>query len=247
MKVYGVSGLPGSGKSVISRIAKKEGIYTISMGNVIRKEAEKNNCSTGTMAVKLREKYGKNVVANRCVNEVYTHSKNNRHNKNNKVTVKKIYTTHSKNNKPQRYKKIEQDIYIIEGIRSPAEVTYFKKHFKNFKVIGIHSSPEKRFNRLKRRKRSDDSTDYIEFSRRDERELRFGIGDVIALSDYMLINDGPIQVFKNDIKALIANEIKLQNRSNNKNSGKQNRKYPKGQKKSKKYNKQRYNNKQQKR
>ena len=44
MKVFGVTGLPGSGKSIISRIAKKEGIYTISMGDVIREEAERNRC-----------------------------------------------------------------------------------------------------------------------------------------------------------------------------------------------------------
>ena len=58
LKVFGVTGLPGSGKSIISRIAKKEGIYTISMGDVIREEAERRNITTGKAAVILRKKYG---------------------------------------------------------------------------------------------------------------------------------------------------------------------------------------------
>ncbi len=251
MKVYGVSGLPGSGKSVISRIAKKEGIHTISMGDVIRNQAQKNNCTTGEMAVKLRKQQGNNVVAKICVQEIYdiSNRKNNKQN-NNKATVKKIYNTHKNKYPPKKLKKIEQDIYIIEGIRSTHEVNYFKKHFKNFKVIAIHSSPKMRFNRLKRRKRSDDSNDINVFHERDNRELNFGIGNVIALADYMLINDGPIQKFKNDVRALIENEIKLQNntqrrnKNKNKNKNKKNRKHKKGRKQHKKHDSKKSGNKQ---
>ena len=208
MKVFGVTGLPGSGKSIISRIAKKEGIYTISMGDVIREEAERNRCSTGVAAVNLRKKYGNNVVADRCVQKIKNYSKN-RYNQ--KTTVKKMYNTHTNNQTPKKYRKIKQDIYIIEGLRSPQEVSYFKKHFKNFKIIAIHSNPQSRFNRLKRRKRNDDSTDYKVFKERDNRELKFGIGNVISLADYMLINEGPIQIFKKNVRALILNELKPRN------------------------------------
>ena len=249
MKVYGVTGLPGSGKSIISRLAKKEGIYTISMGDVIRKEAEKQNCTTGEAAVNLRKRYGNNVVADRCVKEIFSHSRK----RNNKpVTVKKIYDTKTKHYPPKKFKKIEQDVYIIEGIRSPQEVKYFKKYFKNFKIIAIHSNPQERFNRLLRRKRSDDSTDYKVFLERDNRELKFGIGNVIALADYMLINEGHIQKFKNSAKVLIQNEIKPKNNFNrntgyNKNKNKQNRKFNKGRKQYPKYNSKKYNNKQKRR
>ena len=233
MKVYGVTGLPGSGKSIISRIAKKENIHTISMGDVIRKEAELNNCSTAQAAVNLRKKYGNNVVADRCVKHIQNNAKNHRFKK--KTQVKKIQNK-NKNKAPRKYKKIEQDVYIIEGIRSPYEVKYFKKFFKNFKVIAIHSNPESRFNRLKRRKRSDDSTDFKKFQERDRRELKFGIGNVISLADYMLINEGPIQIFKNNVRALITNEIKpKKHKSRNKNKIKQNRKFKKGRKQYQKY------------
>ena len=254
MKVYGITGLPGSGKSIISRIAKKENIYTISMGDVIRKEAELRNCSPGTAAVNLRKKYGNNVVADRCVKHIQTHAKNSRYRK--KTQVKKIHNK-NKNKAPRKYKKIEQDVYMIEGIRSPQEVKYFKKFFKNFKVIAIHSNPEARFNRLKRRKRSDHSAAYKDFLERDRRELKFGIGEVIALADYMLINEGPIQVFKNNVRALIVNEIKPKNQQQRKikpkgkgkpkGKAKQNRKPKKGRKQYKKYEPRRPGNKQVKR
>ena len=244
MKVFGVTGLPGSGKSIISRIAKKEGIYTISMGDVIREEAERNRCSTGVAAVNLRKKYGNNVVADRCVQKIKNYSKN-RYNQ--KTTVKKMYNTHTNNQTPKKYSKIEQDIYIIEGLRSPQEVSYFKKHFKNFKIIAIHSNPQSRFNRLKRRKRNDDSTDYKVFKERDNRELKFGIGNVISLADYMLINEGPIQIFKKNVRALILNELKPRNNkkyiSKNKNKNKSNRRYKQGKKQYKKHNPRKNNNK----
>ncbi len=237
MKVFGVTGLPGSGKSIISRIAKKEGVYTISMGDVIRKEAERRNCTPGEAAVNLRKQYGNNIVADRCIQEIFNHSKR-RNNRNGHV--KKIHNSNNKYNKPKKYKKIEQNVYIIEGIRSPYEVQYFRKRFKNFKIIAIHSNPQERFNRLIRRGRSDDSTDYKVFLERDNRELKFGIGNVIARADYMLINEGHIQNFKTNVRMLIQNEIKPRKpvhkgRSNNKSKGKSNRRSNKGRKQYPKY------------
>lgn len=243
MKVYGITGLPGSGKSIISRLARNQGVHIVSMGDVVRKEAEKQKCPPAVAAVNLRKYYGKNVIAERCVNEIIQHSKNSRYNKN---TTTKIYKTNNKNKSSHRkFKKVEQDVYIIEGIRSPYEVNIFKKNFKNFKIIAIHSNPDLRYNRLKRRKREDDSPDYRTFMERDRRELKFGIGSVIALADFMLINEGPIPIFKNNVRALIENEIKpkpskYQNKHFNK--GKQNRKPRKGQKQYKKYNNKRPNN-----
>lgn len=237
MKVYGVTGLPGSGKSIISRIAKKDGVYTVSMGDVIRKEAERQNCSTGEAAVNLRKRYGNNIVADRCIQEIFNHSRNRN---NNNMHMKKMYKSDKPHHPPQKYKKIEQDVYIIEGIRSQYEVQYFRKRFKNFKVIAIHANPKERFNRLKRRKRDDDSADYNVFKQRDQRELDFGIGNVIAEADFMLINEGHIQRFKKSVEALIEHEIKpkrnyRKNKSKPKIKSKPNRRPNQGRKQYAKY------------
>ena len=188
MQVIGVTGLPGSGKSIVARVAKNMDINVIRMGDVIRDEAIKRNAEIGETAVKLREEYGDYVVAERCVELIKERS--------NKETAEKELK------------------FIIEGLRSPYEVKIFKKNFKTFKVIAIHSSPKIRFMRLKRRKREDDSSNVNEFKKRDDRELKFGIGNVIATSDYMIVNEGPVWKFKNSIRSILKNEIKTKKSKN---------------------------------
>ena len=181
MQVIGVTGMPGSGKSVVARIAKNLGINVIRMGDVIRDEAMKKNADIGETAIKLREEYGKYVVARRSVEIINAELKNS--------------------------DKLDDLKFIIEGIRSPFEVEIFKKRFEDFKVIAVHSSPNTRFMRLKRRKRSDDSTNFIDFKKRDERELNFGIGNVIATSDLMIVNEGPFWKLKSSIRKILKDEM----------------------------------------
>jgi dephospho-CoA kinase len=57
-------------------------------------------------------------------------------------------------------------------------------------TIAVHASPETRFQRLFRRKRSDDPQGWESFLQRDMRELSLGLGNVIATADYMTINEG---------------------------------------------------------
>ncbi len=99
------------------------------------------------------------------------------------------------------------DLYMIEGIRSPYEVEIFRENFPNFKVITVHSTPHTRFNRLRKRMRLDDSAEKSEFLKRDKRELNFGIGDVIATSDYIIVNEGAIKKFKSIVRSILQNEI----------------------------------------
>ena len=180
MRVLGITGLPGSGKSVVTRVSNSLGITVIRMGDIIRDEALKRNEDIGETAIKLREEYGKYVVSHRSV----------------EIINEELKKSQSDNLK-----------FIIEGIRSPAEVEIFKKRFEDFKVIAVHSSPNTRFMRLKRRKRSDDSTNFIDFKKRDERELNFGIGNVIATSDYMIVNEGPFWKLKSSIRKILKDEM----------------------------------------
>jgi dephospho-CoA kinase len=200
MKVIGVTGLPGSGKSVVSRIAKKLDIPIVRMGDVIRDEAKKRNEETGVVAVQLRKEYGEFVVAERCVE-----------------IVNKYFNQEKSSHKVKSSKKC--NLFMIEGIRSQYEVEIFKKYFKNFKVIAIHSTPKTRFKRLKRRMRPDDSREESEFLIRDKRELNFGIGNVIATADYMVVNEGPIKKIKGIIRSILENEMQ----NNGKSKGKPNR------------------------
>ena len=206
MKIIGVTGLPGSGKSVVSRTAKRLNIPIIRMGDVIREEAKKRNEKPGDVAVELRKEYGEFVVAERCVERI----KNNIETKNNSD----IYTKNK-----SRVKVSKCSIYMIEGIRSQHEIEIFKKNFKEFVVIAVHSTPITRFKRLKKRMRPDDSREKSDFLLRDQRELNFGIGNVIATADYMVVNEGPLKKIKSIIRRILENEMQ----NNCKGKGKPNR------------------------
>ncbi|ADZ09407.1 UPF0200 protein [Methanobacterium lacus] len=203
MKVIGVTGLPGSGKSVVSRVAKQLGVHVIRMGDVIREEAKNRNKTTGEVAVELRREFGEFVIADRCVSKIlnYNQKPNTPNQRKNPVKV----------NKPT--------IFMIEGIRSDYEVEIFKKKFKDFKIIAVHSTPQTRFKRLKKRMRPDDSREESEFKLRDKRELDFGIGNVIATADYMVVNEGPLKKIKGIVRSILENELQ----SNGKGKGKSNR------------------------
>lgn len=99
----------------------------------------------------------------------------------------------------EEVKKSNEDFIIIEGIRSQYEVNLFKENFKNFKIISSFANPKLRFDRLKKRKREDDSTNINEFNERDNRELNLGIGNVIALSDKIIINETDLDNYKKEI------------------------------------------------
>ena len=66
MKIIGVTGMPGSGKSVVSRVAESLGMKVVKMGDVIREEAQHRNEDPGIVAVQLRKEYGINVLPSLC-------------------------------------------------------------------------------------------------------------------------------------------------------------------------------------
>ncbi|WP_286242053.1 AAA family ATPase [Methanobacterium ferruginis] len=183
MKVIGVTGMPGSGKSIVSRVAEKMGMKVVRMGDIIRDEAQRRNEDPGKVAVELRQEHGEFVVAERCVDIIKNSSSND------------------------NLHEDKSQLFLIEGIRSPWEVEIFKKNFPNFIVIAVHSAPKTRFLRLKKRMRSDDSGELEEALKRDKRELKFGIGEVIACSDFMIVNEGGISKLKNITRSILKNEL----------------------------------------
>ena len=161
-----VTGMPGSGKSIVVEEAVNLGIPVYVMGDVVREETLKRyGVVTPDLMVKtskaLREELGEEVIALRTI---------------------------------ERVKPCEK-LVVIDGVRSLREVEVFKKH-GSVVVIAVHASPKTRFERLLRRKRPGDPSTYEEFYERDMTELRFGLGDVIALADYVVINEGDIKETK---------------------------------------------------
>jgi len=89
---------------------------------------------------------------------------------------------------------------LIDGLRSLDEANEFQKQFKNFTLIAVHSSPMERYERLHRRGRPDDAKNYQTFQERDTRELSVGLGNVIAMAEEMILNEGPMDMTKQKIR-----------------------------------------------
>ena len=76
---------------------------------------------------------------------------------------------------------------VVDGISSVAEVEAFRKSGPVL-LVAVHASPERRFELLKERGRSDDPLTHEMFLERDQRELGVGIGEAIALADEAVSN-----------------------------------------------------------
>jgi dephospho-CoA kinase len=181
MQVIGLTGMPGSGKTEFAKLSKRCGAQVIRMGDLVWEEVKKRgleltDSKVGLVATELRRE-NPMVWAERTTEQI-------------KIIGKE---EHPK-------------IFVIDGIRSQEEVEYFRKSFQRFTLIAIHSSQKTRLNRLSTRNRKDDIHSMEELKSRDKRELGWGLGEVIALADTILINEGTLSEFRKKTKKIL-NEI----------------------------------------
>ena len=173
--VVGLAGMPGSGKSLVVETAAAMGFGVVVMGDVVREETLKRGLELNP----------KNV--GRVMLEL-------RRKGGASVVADKCIP------------KIEQHEtakVIVDGVRSLSEVEAFKKHFANFNLMAVYASPETRFNRVYRRQRSDDPNCWEVFHERDLRELGVGVGDAIALAEYLVVNESSKANAKATVKRFI--------------------------------------------
>ena len=194
-KVLVLAGLPGSGKSVASDIAKSMNIPIIIMGNVIRRETaerglEPNSRNIGMVATDLREKFGDDVVLQR---------------------IWPIISQELKNN----------NLVLIDGMRSIAERDALVQ-LMGFEpeILAILASENIRNSRLIQRKRSDDlDIQSVEenkkiikqinekknhaISERDAREKGWGVESLLERANYKIDNEDSMELFRTSVKALL--------------------------------------------
>lgn len=159
--VVGLAGMPGAGKSVVVNVAKANGYGVIIMGDEVREEARKRGLEP------TPENLGCIMLELRRL-------------EGEAVIAKRCV--------PKMAGMAENKV-IVDGIRSLAEVEEFRRSFPRFVLVAVHASPETRFKRLFHRRRSDDPKSWEVFCERDMRELSVGLGNAIALAEYMLVNE----------------------------------------------------------
>lgn len=174
-KIIGVVGLPGSGKSVFDNVAKELGFTIIIMGDIIRGEVIRRGLALSP------DNIGKIMM------EI-------RKEEGDAVVAKRCML---------KIKESKDRKIVIDGVRSLVEVEEFKRNFPEFKLVYIQSSPEIRFQRIAYRRRSDDSQNQNTFIERDHREFEVGIGSAIAMTNYIITNEGTLSQFKLKVKKFL--------------------------------------------
>ncbi len=182
MKIIGFVGMPGSGKSVASQVAREMGLRVIVMGDVIRAETkrrglEPTDANHGMVGDDLRRSEGADVIARRCLEGV------------------------------------NDEIVVVDGIRSKAEVDYFRSVADEFHIIEIYAPADQRLRRIAARGRPDDSRGDLKslseaVDKRDSRELGWGMREAIEAADMRLCNDCTLEEFRERVRDLLA-ELRL--------------------------------------
>jgi dephospho-CoA kinase len=178
LKILVTAGMPGSGKEEFLQCCLARGAVIIRMGDIVREKAKEFGL----------EPSDKNLgdLANE---ERMRYGMD--------IWAKRVIPL------------VGGELVAIDGTRGPDEIKAFKHAFgDDLKVVAIHSSPGTRFDRLKSRQRSDSPAKLADFEQRDRRELDWGLGDAIALADFMVVNEGALDELTSQVYALLDELLK---------------------------------------
>ncbi|BAB59421.1 hypothetical protein [Thermoplasma volcanium GSS1] len=160
-----VTGMPGAGKDEFVKVARSLGFMDLHMGNTVREYASRNGIPDDDKEI------GNFAASER------------------KKFGMDIWARRTA-------EKIESDeLTVIDGVRNKEEMDYFSKFSKSIYVVAIFANRKTRLERILKRDRPDDIRSMEGLIERDNRELSWGIGNVIALADYMIVNDESLEIF----------------------------------------------------
>lgn len=165
-----LAGMPGSGKEEFLNVARDYDYEVVRMGDVVRELADEEDV--------LME--GNSVGR-------FAHSERERF--------------HFGIWAERTLSRISERRTVIDGVRSYEEVEIFKAELQeDLDIVAVHASPQTRFERLKEREREDSPETWEDFIERDERELDWGLGKIIAMADKMLVNEGSLSSFQKKVE-----------------------------------------------
>ncbi len=168
LEVIGIVGLHGSGKTEVAKTLAKFGVPTVRMGDVVWEEVKLmgqkiNESTVAAVANELRKREGLGAIAKRCVPLIESQGKGKR-------------------------------AVVVDGIRGMAEVDEFLRSFgDSFHLLAIWANERIRYSRVASRGRADDVMSLESFREKDRRELGWGMGEALALADFIIVNEGTLE------------------------------------------------------
>ncbi|MFB6213605.1 MAG: AAA family ATPase [Candidatus Nanohaloarchaea archaeon] len=161
-EIYGVTGMPLSGKTLVAEFMENQGYTLLDMGDVVRIEMERRGIEPGNegdFVNSLRDEHGMDAIA-------------------------QLSTPYLQEVADEKEK------IVITGMRGWSEKERFEKELdEEIEVVAVWASRETRKQRREDRNREEDVKGQ-DFHERDLREIDNGVGKLLALSDHMIKNDG---------------------------------------------------------
>ncbi len=174
MPVILLVGMPGAGKEEFVRVARVEGYEIVRMGDVVRNFVL-------SLGLELKDEIVGKIASeerNKYGIDIWA-----------KRTLERV-----KNKKRT----------LIDGVRCLEEVEVFKNALgEDAELVGIFAPRKVRFERILNRGREDDIHNWDEFVAREMRELKWGLGNVFALADYMLLNTSTLEDFRKNVRSFL--------------------------------------------
>lgn len=99
---------------------------------------------------------------------------------------------------------------VIDGARSLSELEVFSSLGRVI-IVAVHSPPRLRLERMLARSREGDVRNEREFRMRDLSNLSLGVGSLIALADYMIVNISDLATLEREARR-VAQEIRREER-----------------------------------
>lgn len=162
--IIAVTGMPGSGKSTVAKaISEHLGYPLMVMGDVVRGEVARRGLPLTSENVERVARELRDSLGEGAVAALMASD----------------------------IKSMESEGVVIDGVRSPGELDVFRR-LGRVCVVAVLAPPSVRIRRVSGRGRPGEARTLEDFESRDRYNLQFGVGEVIALSDYYLVNIGDI-------------------------------------------------------
>jgi len=160
-EIYGITGMPLAGKTLVAEILEEKGFSVLDMGDVVRIEMEKRGIeveNTGNFVNSMRDEHGMDAIA--------------------KLSAPYLEEILA-----------EREKIVITGMRSWNEKGRFEEETsQDIEVLAVWTPRDERKNRKEERQREEDLVG-DGFHERDLREINNGVGKLIALSDHLIKNN----------------------------------------------------------